>query len=219
MRRILALSGGSYQHHRTWSEPKYRAYLSEVVYLLDLPAVDLRRFDAVVLPDRLHRGRLAAAGDALRRFLQAGGIVVAFGEQTEPWLPGVRWEDRPTNFWWWREPGGSSGLRCAAPNHPLFRYVSLEDCTWHYHGVFWPPAGAQTLVATQDGGAVVYEDTVSTPGLLFLATLDPVYHFGSHFMPATERFLDGFLRWLSESEPLSSSRHSRSPHGPEGPAP
>jgi hypothetical protein len=30
-----------------------------------------------------------------------------------------------------------------------------------------------------------------------VSTLDPLSHFGSHFMPATERFLDGFLPWLA----------------------
>ncbi|MDF2725451.1 MAG: hypothetical protein K0Q59_5128, partial [Paenibacillus sp.] len=34
-------------------------------------------------------------------------------------------------------------------------------------------------------------------GTLLLTTLDPEYHFGSYFMPATERFLDGFLSWLA----------------------
>lgn len=28
---------------------------------------------------------------------------------------------------------------------------------------------------------------------MIVATLDPLSHYGSHFMPATERFLDGFL--------------------------
>jgi hypothetical protein len=29
-------------------------------------------------------------------------------------------------------------------------------------------------------------------------TLDPCYHHGSHFMPATTHFLKGFLAWLKE---------------------
>jgi hypothetical protein len=28
-----------------------------------------------------------------------------------------------------------------------------------------------------------------------VATLDPFYHHGSFFVPATTRFLDGFLAW------------------------
>lgn len=31
-------------------------------------------------------------------------------------------------------------------------------------------------------------------------SLDPMYHFGSYFMPATERFLDGLLPWLAGAD-------------------
>ena len=41
----------------------------------------------------------------------------------------------------------------------------------------------------------MYLDRVTTPGTLLVTTLDPTYHDGSYFMPATERFLDGFLPW------------------------
>jgi len=40
---------------------------------------------------------------------------------------------------------------------------------------------------------------VTTGGQMILTTLDPFYHHGSHFMPATTRFLDGFLPWLREN--------------------
>ena len=45
-------------------------------------------------------------------------------------------------------------------------------------------------------GSIFYEDTVSTSGRLLITSLDPMYHHGSHFMPATTRFLDGFLPYL-----------------------
>jgi hypothetical protein len=32
---------------------------------------------------------------------------------------------------------------------------------------------------------------------MLITCLDPISHFGSYFMPATERFLDGFLPWVS----------------------
>jgi hypothetical protein len=57
---------------------------------------------------------------------------------------------------------------------------------------------AETLVATEDGGSVLYVDKVTTPGTMVVTSLDPMYHFGSYFMSATERFLDGFLPWVME---------------------
>lgn len=84
------------------------------------------------------------------------------------------------------------------PDYDLFSYITLEDATWHQHGVYWPPEGAEVLISTEDGGAVLYVDKVSTAGTWIVTTLDPDFHFGSYFMPATERFLDGFLPWLAE---------------------
>ena len=43
---------------------------------------------------------------------------------------------------------------------------------------------------------MLHIDRVSTSGTLLVTSLDPMYHFGSYFMPATERFLDGFLPWV-----------------------
>ena len=62
--------------------------------------------------------------------------------------------------------------------------------------MYWPVEGAEKLISTVDGGAVLYIDKVSTNGTWIVTTLDPDYHYGSYFMPATERFLDGFLPWL-----------------------
>lgn len=96
-----------------------------------------------------------------------------------------------------RSTGATLGLYSARPEHPLFRHLSIRQASWHYHGVFTPPAGAQTLIGVEDDGAVLYEDTVSIPGHLVISSLDPFYHYGSYFMPATARFLDGFLAWLN----------------------
>jgi hypothetical protein len=125
-------------------------------------------------------------------------IAFAGGEPIPEFLPNVRWEHRPTNFWWWLEPGADLGLRTPDPEHSLFDHLTVRDCTWHYHGVLDPPEGAEVLVTLPTGEALLYVDRVSTPGTLVVATLDPMSHYGSHFMPATERFLDGFLPWAAE---------------------
>lgn len=60
----------------------------------------------------------------------------------------------------------------------------------------WPfrsARGAEVLATDRDGLAALYADEVSTPGRLVVTSLDPIYHHGSHFMPATTRFLDRFL--------------------------
>ncbi|MGQ0718490.1 MAG: hypothetical protein ACT4NP_14490 [Pseudonocardiales bacterium] len=199
---LAAVYGGSAPHHRALTTPKYARHLTGgTVYLPDLADTDLTGLDGLVIPERMHHGLLEAGARRVLDLLDAGGTVIAFsgGEPLPAFLPGVRWEHRPTNFWWWLEPGAELGLRTPDPDHPLFQYLGVPDCTWHYHGVLSPPEGAEVLLELPAGDALLYVDRVSTPGTLIVATLDPLSHYGSHFMPATERFLDGFLPWLSDS--------------------
>ncbi len=198
---LAAVYGGSAPHHRALTTPKYAQHLGGGLrYLPELAKADLTGLDGLIIPERLHHDALHAAVGPISDLLDAGGTVIAFsgGEPVPDFLPGVRWEHRPTNFWWWLEPGADMGLRTPDPEHPLFDHLTLRDCTWHHHGVLDPPDGAEVLVALPTGEALLYVDRVSTPGTLVVATLDPMSHYGSHFMPATERFLDGFLPWAAE---------------------
>ena len=201
MRKIAIVYGGSSHHHRTYKESKYRQYIAELIYLPNLQQTSLESFDVLLLPSQLHKGLLEKSVNKIYQFAERGGIVVSFGPQSFEWIPEQNWEYRETNFWWWLEKEAKSGLVLENPNHDLFtNYLTLADATWHQHGVYWPPAGVDVLVATEDGGAVLYIDKVSTKVTWFIMTLDPDYLYGSYFMPATERFLDGFFPWLMEGQ-------------------
>jgi len=198
MRKIGVIYGGCVQHHRTYNEPKYNRYFQELIYLPEFAEASLEGFDVLLFPSQLHQGLVAQSKEKIRKFAENGGTIVAFGPQAHEWLPGQNWEFRPTNFWWWLEKDATSGLVQSMPEHNLFEYITLEDATWHYHGVFYPPQGSEVLIELEDRGAILYIDKVSTAGSLIVTTLDPDFHYGSYFMPATERFLDGFLPWLAE---------------------
>ncbi len=196
MTTLAVLDAGTYYHHRTIYEPRYRAFFDEIIYTRDLPEADLSGVDTLLVSCRTDPSVLRPRREQIADFLASGKTVVAMGSTGHPdWLPDVNWTDTPTNFWWWKE-GGEIGLKLATPDHPLFNRLSLADVTWHYHGYFQVPDGAQSLVDVGDLGSIFYEDTVSTPGRLLITSLDPMYHHGSHFMPATTRFLDGFLPYL-----------------------
>jgi hypothetical protein len=198
-KNLAVVYSGSAQHNRTFSVPKYKKFVDDLLYLPDLQCADLSAYRALMIPTRLHSRMLQAAEPNILRFLANGGTVVSMGDQTHDWLPGTRYEWRETNFWWWLEPDPKSGLAVANPKHSLYEYLTLDDATWHQHGVFWAPPEADVAVGTEDGAAVFYTDAVNAaPGKLVMTTLDPDYHFGAHFMPATERFLDGFFPWLSD---------------------
>ncbi|MGH3811290.1 MAG: hypothetical protein ACRDUV_02385, partial [Pseudonocardiaceae bacterium] len=143
---LAAVYGGSAPHHRALTTPKYARHLTGgTVYLPDLADTDLTGLDGLVIPERMHHGLLEAGARRVLDLLDVGGTVIAFsgGEPLPVFLPGVRWEHRATNFWWWLEPGAELGLRTPDPDHPLFRYLGLPDCTWHYHGVLSPPEGSE----------------------------------------------------------------------------
>lgn len=202
MRKIAVIHAGHAPHYRTFNEPKYKQYIDKLIYQRDFLESDLEGIDVLIVPSQLHLDVLLSHVPAINRFADRGGIVVAFGPQPREWLPKQNWELRETNFWWWLEPGADSGLRMVAPDYPLFRDGHLTEaaCTWHQHGVFHLEEGMQSLIDMKDGGSLMYVDKVNTGGTWIVTTLDPDFHYGSYFMPATEKFLDGFFPWLVHGE-------------------
>lgn len=199
MATVAALDAGTYYHHRTFHTAEFARHIDRTVYLPALDAAALDGCDVLIVSCTSPLPLLQAQRGFFARWLDGGRTLVAMGaNQTERWLDGVEWIESPVNFWWWTEPGADSGLRLAAPGHPLFRHISLADATWHQHGSYRLPPGAVSLIDKAGGGSVLYEDTRSWPGRLIVTALDPMYHHGSFFMPATTRFLRGFLPWLRE---------------------
>lgn len=203
MRKIAVLYGGSYQHHFMFKQSKFHAYFDMLIPLPKFAETDLAAFDVLVIPSWTHMKILEANVEKIRAFADSGKVVVAFGPQHIDWIPNSKWLNRPTNFWWWLDPEADSGLKLVSDQHKLFtNYLTLEDATWHQHGVYEAPAHAEVLVAQQDGATVLYIDRDSSEGIWINMTLDPDFHVGMHFMPAAERFLEGFLPWLKNEDVL-----------------
>ncbi|MCR9193294.1 MAG: hypothetical protein NXH88_01105 [Hyphomonas sp.] len=191
--RLIALSSGTYYHIESLEAPRYAAYFDQVLTPERLDEVRAENA-CIFVPCRSPAQRLIAQADQIGQYLAAGGTVVAMGEsRSDLWLPGVTFHGRPTNWWWWLEPGADLGNRVTAPGHPLMAGIGKDDITWHLHGHFDTPEGADVLAEDAEGRTLFYIDEVSTPGRMIVTSLDPIYHHGSHFMPATTRFLDRFL--------------------------
>jgi len=197
--RIAATDCGTYFHHESLRGERYAPFFERLIYMPDFSPEMLNGLDALIVTCRTNADFLVPHHDAIRDFLKSGRTLVACGEtDAHLWLDGVRWTPTPTNYWWWLKDKADSGLRLAAPQHSLFREMTLADATWHFHGYFEPPPGAQSLIDLSGGGSILYEDRVSYGGRAIVTSLDPFYHHGSHFMPATTRFLDRFLPWLTD---------------------
>jgi len=197
--RIAATDCGTYFHHESLRGERYAHFFERLIYMPEFRPEDLSGLDALIVTCRTNADFLLPHRAAIGRFLGLGGTLVACGEtDAHLWLDGIRWTPTPTNYWWWLKDKADSGLRRAAPRHSLFRHMTLADATWHFHGHFEPPAGARSVIDLAGGGSVMYDDLTSYGGgRAIVMSLDPFYHHGSHFMPATTRFLDAFLPWLT----------------------
>ncbi|GGF31958.1 hypothetical protein GCM10011321_24030 [Youhaiella tibetensis] len=194
---ILAVHPGAYYHIESFESPRFAGYFEKLVRPEDLGSVDLDAFNVVLIPCRTPADRMEASKEQLLAYLDQGGTIVATGEsESQLFLPGIAFTPQPTNFWWWLTPGADLGVRIAAPDHPLFARLTQRDVTWHLHGWFDPPEGVQVLAVNGEGKPILYIDEVTTRGRMVITSLDPFFHHGSHFMPATTRFLEGFLPWM-----------------------
>lgn len=194
------ITGGSCYHQKFFTNKngKYADFFDERIYLLDLNCADLNRFDYVVVASRLNYSFLLENKKKIEEYLKNDGNLVVFGEMPKIWLEGVRWRSYPVNFWWWVNPNADLPLYACDPKHKLFEKITPDDAKWHYHGVFYPPAGSENILVNELNESIIYKDSVSFSGNLYVTSLDPDFHFGFGFMPKTEYFFDQFMEWVEE---------------------
>jgi len=204
---ILAIHPGAYYHIQSFETPRFAGYFDRLARPEELDRLSLDDFDVVLIPCRSPTDRLAPHAGRFRAYLDKGGTIVVTGEnEFSEFLPGISFTPQPTNWWWWLEPGADLGVRIARPEHALFRRLAQRDITWHLHGWFDVPEGAEVLAVNGEGKPILYVDEVTTAGRMVVTSLDPFFHHGSHFMPATTRFLDGFLPWMRDTLDQKESR-------------
>jgi hypothetical protein len=204
---ILAIHPGTFYHIESLEAPRYAGTFDWLVRPEDLQDVRLEDFRVVLIPCRTPAERMVAHARQLRAYLDQGGTVIATGENDwGDYLPAIRFTPQETNWWWWLTPGADLGVKITAPGHALFKRLTRDDLSWHMHGWFDVPDGAEALAVNESGKPILYVDEVTTGGRMVVTSLDPFYHHGSHFMPATTRFLDGFLAWMREDLDRSGGR-------------
>ncbi|PHS70710.1 MAG: hypothetical protein COB23_03285 [Methylophaga sp.] len=197
---IAAIDAGTSYHHVALNDERWAHMIDERWYLPDLDQYDFSHVDVIIATCRSNPDLLSPHKVRFQEFLDEGGTIVAFaGTDPAQWLPNIESKSVSTNYWWWLEADPQSELEIASPKHPLFDALSLTEMTWHHHTRFIPPEGAVSLINHNDGSSVFYEDKISTRGRLLITGLDPFFHHGSYFMPATTRFLEKFLPWLNDS--------------------
>lgn len=198
---IAAIDGGLYYHYQSVYKPPFDHYFEDVIYLRDVARTELCHFDVLFILCRTNPEYLLPLSEQFQEFMDFGSTLVVMGETfPNQWLPHIHFKPMQTNFWWWLEDEADLGVRISDSNHSIAKYITKEAATWHLHGTFSPlQSGQKSLIETNEGECLLFEDVETySPGRLIATTLDPFYHHGSHFMPATTQFLDRFLRWLSQ---------------------
>ena len=194
---ILAIQPGAYYHIESLEGKRYAHLFDKLARPEELKNIQLEDFDVVIVPCRTPANRMVPHKKRLLAYLEQGGTVIATGEShSELWLPQIKFTTQSTNFWWWLDKDGSLGVRISKPKHKLFEYIDEKALTWHLHGWFKVPNGADVLAVNAENKPILYIDEVTTKGRMIITSLDPFFHHGSHFMPSTTQFLDGFLPWV-----------------------
>lgn len=202
------VNGGMHYHIDSIDREPLKGFFDQVIYLRDLPQFDLSELDILILPCRTNPHYLALHQSQFLAFMRRGGTLVAMGDtRPDMWLDEVSYRPVMTNFWWWLQEGADLGVEMSRKDHSINRYIGKKEATYHLHGVFAPLAdNQQMLIKTKEGECLLFEDTSSYgTGRLVATTLDPFFHHGGFFMPATTQFLLGFLPWLIDSSQPASA--------------
>lgn len=221
------LHDGAFYQLTTLDDLAAAGYRVRPVHLRDL--VDgqdtLAGAERLLVADRLHPELWTQTAEECLNVARQGGTVFVSGENALDAVPGVSLTRTGTNFWWWRT-GEDPGIDVLETDDALQRHLVPRAQRWHFHGVMTVPDHAEVLTHHRDtgpgwpAGALLAVDRHSTPGVLVLTTMDPIYHHGSRFMPGASLMLHGVIRWLCGLDPLpgeplahAGACSTRRPHG------
>ncbi len=191
----------------------FRHHLDDLIYIHDLPTVDLSAYAAVVMPDAMDAGAPRAYAEQLNAYRHGGGFLVVFLQGHASWLDvkGLEWTPGNCRDWLWWTKGERLEVSLTEPHHPITESLPLSHMSWHWGGSYNVPEGARSILEIDGGGGSLFLDFPSLPGggRLLLATLDPHSHNGQRFMPATTRFLQSFYPWLNRELGIERAPRNR----------
>lgn len=207
------ITGGMASHQKFFrnKDGKYSQFYDKRVYVAEMEDFCFEDYDYVVLASNLNARFLIPYKEKIMAYLQNGGHIVSLGDSMKEYLPNIKWQSYPTNFWWWRIEGADLPLyavesldggktfvkQTKGTKEGLFSKIDVRVAKWHYHGGFYPPAQSQSILVNELDEAIIYKD-LSFKGNLYVMALDPDYHFGQGFMPTTEPFFDALMSWVEE---------------------
>lgn len=197
---IGMIFNGVWSQYAVAMAPKYREFI-ELLYVHDLTAAQLERFDALIVPFQNDHAAIAPHRAALHALLARGGRIAVFGDSAH-WLD-ARWEDRPVDNYWWAEHPDQPPVAHTDFTHPLFAGLTERQACWHHHGVYTRiPENARVLQRTASGDVICWE-TEAHGGHLLAATQDPIVEHGVQQIAHLDHFVDQLIGWLCGRRPVA----------------
>lgn len=207
--------GIAYVHWgNSWQLRSYQDFghwIDDLIYIHDLPKVDLNAYACVVMPDAMDAAAPLAHAAQLNAYRRNGGTLVVFLQGHADWLdvPALDWSPGTCRDWLWWTKGERLEIHLADPPHPVTEAVPLRAMSWHWGGSYTLP-GARPILSLDDGSGHLFLDWCEPGGgRLLLASLDPHSHNGQRFMPATTVFLQGFYPWLNRELGIERAPRTR----------
>lgn len=171
MRVAIVNSGACFQLECIEGD-RYRDYFDGVLRPEALSLDQLCYYDVLVIPCHTPVHRIKPHEKFLVDYLNLGKTIVSTGRSKhEQFLPNISFEPCPTNFWWWKTEGETLGTDIVKPEHSLFSYIDLKAITWHLHGFYNVPAGAEILATGPNNRPLIH----------FLITGDTLCHLRHDF--------------------------------------
>lgn len=199
MRKAI-ITGGAFHNQNFFKahNGKFGDIFQESIYLPELENTDLKVFDYIVIASRLNRKFLVQNKNNFLEYLKNGGNIVSFGDVKANYLPHTDFKETQVNFWWWIHKGADLPLYKYDKNSRIWKFLDIQECKWHYHGIFNIKDGCEKIIVDEIGRCILYKDSNSFKGSMYITSLDPDYHIGQGFMPVTVPFLEKFIAWVED---------------------
>lgn len=206
MSKIGVLYSGISFQHQTLNDSRFRGRF-EPIDIYRLPEIDLRSYDALVVPRSVDQVALNDYRRVIREFLDLPGILVVLGDYHGDWLPGCR----PGGF----TPEDDEAL-LKTSTHMVLEGIESADMHWHKginglcsHGHVHAPEGASTLVSNSRGDTIVYEDRSSTRGVILAGTQFDLFCHAFSADDGAVRALQNLTAWIDAEAPAIRAARTR----------
>lgn len=195
MKTIGLLFNGVWSQYTFATAPKYKD-LIKLIYIHDFDETSLEGIDALMIPFQSNQKAIAERKDLIYKFLGQGKKIFIEGDSSMDWLD-AKWEDRPTNNYWWVENPDNPPISETDFSHPIYQGLTPRHSCWHTHGAYTSIPEEAKAIQKHPNGEIISWETKQYGGTLFATTLDPIVEHGVQQITHLDNYVDKLIYWLT----------------------